>query len=345
MRVSLTAIAACLALSAATAEPLRVAIIDTSKSTIFADDGTPRPELIPHLKKSGVLVIGRYYGRCQQYNKDGSYWRKRLTDGDPRSPRGEAEAILNAGFAILSIFQYKSTSIEKFTKGLGEEPCTETRFKGELAKRPPPAVSEGMLDAEAALTQAGIVGQPRGSAIYFGVDFDFDMGNAKHRDAIVSYFREVKRQLDAAGFRLGAYGNGDALTLLLGETPYAPKLIEFAWLSASMAYKSSPPFYEGGRWDLFQTQVDLRTMTANDGACVEYEYDTNVQNPKSTAKDLGFWNRKGTVKVPEARTNAVFLKDRPFHDPKTRVRRRRQKACPERTSAGPEAKGEQTSTR
>src|SRR5262249_41447534 len=78
----------------------RVAIIDISQSLLADSEGRPIRPIFEDLHKSGVLVIGRYFSRCQQY-RDGKLWRKRLVDGDPNRSDGEAEAILQNGFAIM----------------------------------------------------------------------------------------------------------------------------------------------------------------------------------------------------------------------------------------------------
>jgi hypothetical protein len=36
------------------------------------------------------------------------------------------------------------------------------------------------------------------------------------------------------------------------------------------------------------------------------EYDVNIQNIRAASEDLGFWDRNGVYKVPEARTAAIF---------------------------------------
>ncbi len=93
----------------------RIAIIDVSESTVVDQD----VKIFQNLKDSGVLVIGRYFARCQQFRSHGQLWRKRLIDGDPTDPAGEARAI-NAHFALMSIYQYHSDNVKKFTDGLDD---------------------------------------------------------------------------------------------------------------------------------------------------------------------------------------------------------------------------------
>lgn len=114
-------------------------------------------------------MIGRYFSRCQQY-RDGKFWRKRLIDGDPKRQDGEAQAILENGFAIMSIYQYNNRE-EKFA-GRVYPPCIKTKYEKEIEAASPQA-REGILDAEAALAQAEAVKQPKKTVIYFGVDYDF----------------------------------------------------------------------------------------------------------------------------------------------------------------------------
>src|SRR5262249_3631261 len=86
----------------------RIAIIDASLNI--------KPYL-DALHSAGVRVIGRYFARCSQPEYPGVP-EKRLVDNT-----GEADAILGhpAGFGVLSIYQYYSSSPKKF-EGIGELP-------------------------------------------------------------------------------------------------------------------------------------------------------------------------------------------------------------------------------
>lgn len=245
------------------------------------------------LKDRGVLAVGRYYARCVGRGQ----WE------DKRMSAAEIDAFEAHGMAVLSIYQYWNNSRHKFDgkhvyageiRPTLDANCRETN-------RGRSAAEEGRLDAEAAVAQARKVGQPEGSAIYFGVDFDFPYQpaeRASYTAKMLDYFREVHRILSAAGYRTGSYGNGYAHEVLLEAG-----LVELTWLSPSPAHSGSIDFYRARRWNLFQANVDI--VWLDDGDCKGMGLDTNVQNPEGPA-DIGLWRRDGAYIVPEKTTAEVF---------------------------------------
>ena len=281
---------------AADPDPGRIAIIDTAVDT--------RPYL-PKLRAAGVKVIGRYLGRCAQW--DG----KRLVDnGIASTPGSEIDAILDNGFAVLSIYQYLSNNPYKFS-GKGYSVRTKRYFtlKDAACRAPanPPhtAQQEAELDADAAVRQAKAIGQPAGTAIYFAVDFNFHRTDTVTRKRLLIYFQTVHRIVKGAGYLLGAYGSGDALALLRQQS-----LVDFTWLSASRGYAGSSAFHNSGAWHLFQNWTDVKWFTKTvGGKCVTsgaLAVDTNIQNKRFANGHIGFWNRDGPYRVPAARTAAIF---------------------------------------
>jgi hypothetical protein len=75
--------------------------------------------------------------------------------------------------SIVSLYQYRNNLPEKFMKGLEDTGSA----KAEVA-----------ADATAALDQARLVGQPEGSAIYFGVDFNVNRATV---GPVLEYFRAI----------------------------------------------------------------------------------------------------------------------------------------------------------
>ncbi len=255
----------------------------------------------------GVRTIARYYD-----------WVDDETTCKSLFPK-ESDAILAAGFSILTIFQHENSDPETF-----------------LDK------SRGAKDAREALKIAAANGQPSGSAIYFAVDgvdqtlkdvaYEFglhkggpapperrakllkaDPSFRKHlkfyerfrvyRTAhfrlpvpelrgrhmlphVDHYFREVNRVLKADGrYRVGGYGSGLVCEYLLDK-----KLAQFCWLAMSTGWPRSKEFLASGRWNLVQ---QLTTF------CSNWQF-----NGKETARfdfsrvnagDLGQWNKKGKV--------------------------------------------------
>ena len=274
----------------------RIAIIDVSNSLLEEDDGTPITDPpFDQFKEAGVLVIGRYFSRCPQKHEDGSLWRKRLIDGVSKKVDGEANAIREHGFAIMSIYQFNNRK-GKFS-GSFYGICGETKYAKELKEAKTNQAKEGILDAEAAINQALAVHQPPKTVIYFGIDYDFEYGNAAEKQGILDYFGELKKQFDKADYRIGAYADGDALRVL-AESPF--HLMDVAWLVPS------PGFSGTYQWDLFQSKTDNKKMMLDGGRCLNLEYDTNIQSAAAQDKDLGFWNKDGLYNVPPERTREIF---------------------------------------
>lgn len=98
----------------------------------------------------------------------------------------ECAAILNAGLKIISIWETNPTFAAYFTK------------------------NQGSADAKMATTFAKSIGQREGSAIYFAVDFDAQVGEMK---GILNYFAGIREELDQI-YKVGVYGSYDVLKIL-----------------------------------------------------------------------------------------------------------------------------------
>jgi hypothetical protein len=271
----------------------RIAIIDTSHNV------TPH---LPQLRAAGVKVIGRYLGRCAQWEG------KRLIDnGVAGEPGSEIDAILDHGFAVLSIYQYLSSSKYKFQgKSLTSKGKLFTLKDAACAKPANPphsAKTEAALDSRAAIAQAKAIGQPPNTAIYFGVDFNFHRSDTATAKKMIEYFTVVSHNLRGAGYLVGAYGSGDTLMLLKRQG-----LIDFAWLSASRSFAGSSAFHNSGQWHLFQNWTDTTWFARKaKGKCKGgLSLDTDIQNAAFAGQPIGFWTREGPYAVPAARTEAIY---------------------------------------
>ena len=285
----------------------RVAIIDSAYDT--------RP-FLDRLKERGVTVIGRYYARCDQ-PEYGLTEKKMVNQGLPGDPNSELAQMFAKGFAVLSIYQYYSNTPNKFRgqnrdgKALPDAACNWTGVPRSVRE-------EAELDVRAAIEQARAVGQPKGSAIYFGVDFNFTGSDTDTIDAMVAYFRVIKDRMDAAGFKTGAYGSGHAQEILRDAG-----LIHYSWISASRSFSRSSAFHRSGEWHLFQNQVDREWFgeARGGGACSRgLPLDTNVQNMFADP-DIGFWRPGQSYIVPEERTFDIFATRRFACDGDAVVRR------------------------
>lgn len=272
-------------------DPARIAILDASVNV---------KDYLDELEAAGVKVIGRYLARCPQPDVDVP--EKRLVDNV-----GEIEAILKhkAGFGVLTIYQFYSSNPNKFRGKMNYNvPVNATGGDWKTCVAPRgnnSAKREGELDADAAARQAKTIGQPRGSAIYFGVDFD---AGEDVKEGVIAYFTAVRARLARDGYLVGAYGNGAAIRLLRNR----PKpLIDFAWINASRGHAGNVDVYNTEPWDLLQTTADLKLALPN-GKFLSV--DTDVQNSKTASKYIGFWTRrKGksvAFQVPVERTEAIY---------------------------------------
>jgi Domain of unknown function (DUF1906) len=306
----------CTAANSASAGPLedgRLAIIHTNESVLVDDRGRPRSrDFLTKLKEIGVHVIGRYYGRCLQP----TYPYKLLVKGGSGRD-SEATAILEAGFAIISFYQYKTsddTAEDKFIRGLPEQYDPEQCEQTDYAKSHPvphSGADEGALDAEAAAAQAHAVHQPSNTPIYFGMDFEYTKAEKPQLDkGVIAYFKAVREVLSKPenNYLVGAYGDGDMLTVLLGldKQINSDPLIEFAWLSPSRGYPRTSEFTRSGRWHVLQSISDTKVIYPPAGACIDYAYDGDIQNKAAEYEYAGAWNRLGRYVPPLERTKAIY---------------------------------------
>ncbi len=301
--VVLTALVAASAVHAET----RVAIIDTAYDT--------RPYL-DRLKDRGVTVIGRYYARCDQ-PEYGLTQKRLINQGRPGDPNSEIAQMFAKGFAVLSVYQYYSNTPNKFRgqnrdgKALPDANCNWTGASRSVEQ-------EAELDVQAAISQAQALGQPRGSAIYFGVDFNFTDSDVETIDLMTRYFRVIKARMDSAGYKTGAYGSGHAHQILRNAG-----LIHYSWISASRAFSRTSAFHRSGDWHLFQNQVDREWFGKTASGCRHgLPLDTNVQNMFQDA-DIGLWRNGQSHIIDEGRTFDIFATRRFACDGDAVVRRDR----------------------
>ncbi|MEM6618756.1 MAG: glycoside hydrolase domain-containing protein [Pseudomonadota bacterium] len=234
---------------------LPTAVIDA------AFDMTSRPGMIDMLRARQVGCVFRYYAYKDQPERG-------LPNKVLRA--SEARALWDAGISIGAVFQYNNDRIESITP------------------------ERGRADAEFALDHAQtVIGQPKDTAIYFGVDGSWS--GADQMRGVLDYFTAVQSVFAARGapYRVGAYGSGTVLGALLDRG-----LIELAWLALSRGWPGSRAFYNGDRWNLFQFSHHL--------AFGQNIVDGNVVNPNRT--DIGAFYRTAPAPVLDFGT-AFLLKD------------------------------------
>jgi hypothetical protein len=109
----------------------------------------------------------------------------------------------------------------------------------------------GGLDAAYAREYAAkIIGQPEGTAIYFGVDVD--ASPSQIQNSIVPYFQGVAVAVTAVNglpsYQVGIYGSGACCDVVL-----TAGLARFSWLAQSKGWGGYKTFLQSNRWSLLQS--------------------------------------------------------------------------------------------
>jgi hypothetical protein len=248
-------------------DPGNIAIVDTPNNAA---------KVASKLSAQNVKVVVRFFARKPQ---PGLREKIMASDANIISGVREPTLLIRNGLSIVSLYQYRNNVPAKFVSGLEDTGSA----KAEVA-----------ADAKATLEQAKLVGQPEGSAIYFGIDFNLTP-NRDIVDAVVEYFRVIGQTVGRR-YAIGVYGNGFVNRVLREE-----KLVSYNWLSASRSHEESVDFYNGGRWHLFQNQVDRRWFGPPGKCSIGLDVDTNLQNPM--VSNIGAW---GTEWVDQSRNQKIF---------------------------------------
>jgi hypothetical protein len=246
-------------------DPASIAIIDTPHNAA---------KVASKLAAENVKVVVRFFARKPQ-----PQLREKImaSDGNMIDGVREPTILIRNGLSIVSLYQYRNNLPEKFLKGLEDTGSA----KAEVA-----------ADAKAALEQARLVGQPEGSAIYFGVDFNV---NRTTVNTVLEYFRAIGRTVGSR-YAIGVYGNGFVNRILREE-----KLVSYNWISASRSHEGTVDFYNGGQWHLFQNQVDRRWFGPSGKCSTGLDVDTNLQNPRVSS--IGAW---GAGEIDRDRNRKIF---------------------------------------
>ena len=164
------------------------------------------------LAASGVKAVGRYYN---------------YGSGPKVLTRTEAQALIAHNISIWAIFQFWGNEPKWFSK------------------------ERGLADAARALQCAQeLVGQPEGTTIYFGADYN-EKGE-HYASNIVPYFtavREVFTRGDGSRpYRIGVYSNGLVCRRLVEDG-----LVSDTWLSCSSSFAEHGAYHASRQWKLSQT--------------------------------------------------------------------------------------------
>lgn len=195
---------------------LLVSTGDVNRTTTGADTSTELTAArIATLKANGVTSVGRYIT-----NYPGSSFNKKLQPG-------ELQRLVNANLGVWPIFQTSGNALAYFT------------------------TQQGTADAATALSAARDYGFPRGTVIYFAVDFDATDPNITSN--IIPYFREIKSRfrVDGGGYVVGIYGSRNVCTRARKEAGVGYSMV----LGMSTGYSGNLGFPLPREWAFDQIQT------------------------------------------------------------------------------------------
>lgn len=178
---------------------------------------------------------------------DGIQYAARYLGNDWKSMnKSEADAIINTGLRIVSIWETNPTSVGYFTHG------------------------QGVSDGQQSSSYATALAQPAGSAIYFTVDYDVQLGDMP---AILAYFAGVRQGIDK-NYKVGVYGS-----IAVVERLHSSNAADFYWQTYAWSRGNTAPFIS-----IYQYQNDVPLA----GIQVDYNHFSN---------SAGSWG-KGAVQPP-----------------------------------------------
>ncbi|MDG0809745.1 DUF1906 domain-containing protein [Cohnella rhizosphaerae] len=171
--------------------------------------------------------------------------------GWKRMTADEAKLITAAGMQIVSVFET-------------------------TASRAASGADAGRNDGAAAYAEALAVGQPKGSAIYFAVDYD---AQPKDFDAIEAYLKAAAKQV--AGYDTGVYGSYAVVEEMAKRRACSHFWQTYAWSRGKRSDKAN----------IFQYKIDTKVsgipLDLNESYGNEGWWDTNASanpNPNPNPK-------------------------------------------------------------
>lgn len=193
------------------------------------------PEIAKSFVNEGIEFVCRYL-------VPEKYKWKRLT-------KGEADVISNAGLNIISVFESS-------------------------ASRAAGGAAAGKADGITALSEAKIVGQPEGSAIYFAVDYD---AKANDHKVIEEYLKAAAKELP--GYHVGVYGSY-SVCLTMFNLGIKHLWQTYAWSGAKFTNHANIYQYKNGQ-TVAGVTVDLNNSFGGEGW-----WSTRVKAEKTSCEDV-----------------------------------------------------------
>ncbi len=191
-------------------------------------------EHVQCLINSNIHTVIRYY----------NYEYSHLKNKQLKKP--EAKALSLGGVRIVVVFQYRQNQNKDFTW------------------------QQGSKAGRSAHSWALKIGQPKGSAIYFAVDYN--PSKAEISSHIIPFFQGVKAEIND-DFAIGAYGSG-----LVVNTLKDKNLCKYRWLSESRDFN-------GTRNAISTNEYDLRQIYMRNSKVCGLSVDYNA--PVLEGHDIG----------------------------------------------------------
>jgi hypothetical protein len=198
----------------AAATPAAAACANPLHATM-ADTANPlTARFLKAVRAKGVTTIARYYDY-----PDETLPGKTLTVA-------ERALVAARGMALVVVFQHHNDQLASFTP------------------------ERGAADAARALELAGLMHQPAGSAVYFGVDGSWSA--AADQAKVLAYFRAVRTGLAGSNYRVGVYGNG-----LTCKSVIAAGQASLCWLANPKGWPGYQAMIASGGWSVRQGSQTL----------------------------------------------------------------------------------------
>ena len=211
------------------------------------------------LKAAGMQFVARYVVPT--------------TDAWKRLTQAEAEAIIGAGLEIISIFETTANSAAG-------------------------GASQGASDGATAYAQAQIVGQPRGTAIYFAVDYDAPSSDFA---AITAYLQAAQQQL-GDNYQVGVYGSYAVVEAMAASSAAAHFWQTYAWSNGQLSSKANIYQYENDQ-TIAGVSLDLDNSYGNEGGWSEMTFTDVPSNYSGGSSD---WSRFSSLGLMIGYSDGTF---------------------------------------